>query len=362
MQISDNTTGMEAGISVATDKEGRDFCVVVVKGTFFIEENGALSLAEEQAPLIYADEHYGDPGETCIKYECDFAPFKPRADVLVNGHACSTTGNPVTETTVGITVGHIRKQVKVYGDRLWREGANGIRATAPQPFIKMPLTYDRAFGGSDNSHPKPKNQGAELRNPVGTGFFKNADPRNINNKPLPNLEDPDKLIRSWSDIPAPAGLGIVGRGWQPRISYAGTYDKTWLDDCFPFLPNDFDEQYFLSAPMDQQLPSIRGGETVQCINMTPQRVLAFTVPEIEFPVAYHFRDRTERQKPVLDTLLIEPDDRRVLMTWRTRIPLGRKLNALREIKIGREPAAPRTDSGKPHFKSIPDFMAWKNER
>ena len=28
-----NTTGMEAGLSVATDREGRDHCIVVIKGT-----------------------------------------------------------------------------------------------------------------------------------------------------------------------------------------------------------------------------------------------------------------------------------------------------------------------------------------
>jgi hypothetical protein len=31
MQITSNTTGMQAGITVAVDKEGRDFCVVIIK-------------------------------------------------------------------------------------------------------------------------------------------------------------------------------------------------------------------------------------------------------------------------------------------------------------------------------------------
>ena len=39
MQISKNTTSMEAGISVAVDKKGRDLCVVVIKGTFVIGNN-----------------------------------------------------------------------------------------------------------------------------------------------------------------------------------------------------------------------------------------------------------------------------------------------------------------------------------
>ncbi len=55
MQITTNTTGMKAGISVATNKEGYDFCVVVVKGTFSIEKDGSLILSDEQAPRNRSD-------------------------------------------------------------------------------------------------------------------------------------------------------------------------------------------------------------------------------------------------------------------------------------------------------------------
>ncbi len=362
MQISKNTTGMEAGICVSTNKEGYDFCVVVIKGTFSIEKDGSLVLSEEQAPLVYADEHYGDPGSTSIKYECDFAPYKPRTDILVNGHAYSETGKPISEMLVGLAVGQVKKVAKVFGNRVWKSGFTGFRASDPEPFIKIPLTFDRAFGGSDYSHQEQNKHGSELRNLVGAGYLKNSDSDNIDNTPLPNLENPSALIRSWSDRPSPMGFGTIGRGWQPRINYAGTYDKQWIDDRFPFLPNDFDEQYFLSAPQDQQLPTLTGGERVRCVNMTPQRELTMTVPTIEIPVAYYFRDRTEKVMPKLDTFLIEPDENRVLITWRCRISLGRKLNALREINVGHVPTAPtvqRTRNGKPHFKSIPEYALWK---
>jgi len=359
MQISANTTGMEAGISVSTNKEGYDFCVVVVKGTFSIEKNGNLILSDEQMPMVYADEHYGDPGSTPIKYECDFAPYKPRTDILVNGYAYSETGKPITETMVGLAVGKVRKTIKVFGNRVWQGGVIGFRASSPEPFIKIPLRYEKAFGGSDYSHQEQKNHGSELRNLAGVGFLKNSDLNNVENTPLPNLEDPSALIRSWSDKPSPVGFGIVGRGWQPRVKYAGTYDKKWLDDRFPFLPNDFDEQYFLSASQDQQLPSLVGGEMVRCLNMTPERLLTLTVPTLEVPVTYFFRDRTENVTPKLDTFLIEPDEGRVLITWRCRIVLGRKLNALREIKVGHIPTVSQSMKGKPHFASIADFIAWK---
>ena len=62
MQISSNTTLKQTGLTVATDKDGRDFCVIVIKGTFNIGTNGEAMLAEKQEALVYADIHYGDPG------------------------------------------------------------------------------------------------------------------------------------------------------------------------------------------------------------------------------------------------------------------------------------------------------------
>lgn len=40
----------------------------------------------------------------------------------------------------------------------------------------------------------------------------------------------------------------MGRSWQPRLRYAGTYDQHWMDERLPFLPEDFDLRYFQSAP------------------------------------------------------------------------------------------------------------------
>lgn len=145
MQISKNTTSMEAGISVSVDKKGRDLCVVVIKGTFTIGNNGKTYLAEKREPMVYADAHYGEPDKTSIKYECDFAPFKPWADIIVNGYAVSPTGRPVDKVTVVLEVGSLRKHINIIGDRHWERGIFGMRPSAPTPFVKMPLVFERAF-------------------------------------------------------------------------------------------------------------------------------------------------------------------------------------------------------------------------
>jgi hypothetical protein len=71
MQITSNTTGMQVGLTVATDKDAHNHCVVAVKGTFQTNARGEMTLAPEQRPLVSTDEHYGDPASTSVLYECD---------------------------------------------------------------------------------------------------------------------------------------------------------------------------------------------------------------------------------------------------------------------------------------------------
>ncbi|HAQ24498.1 MAG TPA: hypothetical protein DCQ80_00760 [Pseudomonas sp.] len=56
----------------------------------------------------------------------------------------------------------------------------------------------------------------------------------------------------------PAGFGIRGRAWAPRLQTAGTYDRQWLDARWPLLPRDFDFAYWNGAPEDQQIDSPHG--------------------------------------------------------------------------------------------------------
>lgn len=371
MQIDTNTSGMPAGLCVTADKDGRDHCIAVVKGTFAIDPDGGSRLAEEQEPLVYADVHFGDPEVTAVRYECDFAPNKPRTDILLNAVAHAPRGKPAERLTATFEIAGARKSVLVIGDRHFYRSAVGVGFTEPLPFLTMPITFDRAFGGRDESHPNPKNHGAEMRNLVGRGFWKGGEHKAFEGKPLPNVEDPHNLFRALGDAPPPVGFGVVGRGAQPRIAFAGTYDQRWLDDKFPFLPDDFDPRYFQSAPADQQVTALRGGEVLRCTNMTPEGLLETKVPVADVPFHFVFRDRKERVEGRMDTLLIEPDRRRLILTWRASVPLGRKLNALREVIVGRRalsPSVPATTDTpkdalppgvKPHFASIDEYVAWK---
>jgi hypothetical protein len=355
LQIATNTTPFLAELFVATDQHGARHCVVVVKGTFVVHADGSTAPADAQEPFVFADQHTGDPGSTSIVYECDFVAVKPRVDVVVNGAVIAPQGRQVTRLSVGLTGPGIAKRIEVVGDRLWIEGPRGVQPSEPAPFVRMPLLYERAFGGSDHSHESPSRQGTERRNPVGVGFHLNGARESILGKPLPNLERPGALVALPSDKPAPIGLGVIGRGWQPRIGFAGTYDDAWLADTFPFLPKDFNERYFQSAPEDQQLDALRGDEMFACINMSEAQRFTVLAPGFEVPVRFHFDDRTESSVARTDTLILEPEAARIIVVGRARVRLGRKLNALREIAVGRPK---RTVSpGKPRYRSLSELFA-----
>ena len=71
--------------------------------------------------------------------------------------------------------------------------------------------------------------------------------------PVSNTEEISDPVRDPGGRYRPMAFGPIGRGWPSRIRYAGTYDQNWIDNVFPFLPDDFDTRYFQCAPEDQQI-------------------------------------------------------------------------------------------------------------
>ena len=332
MQITSNTTPFLTESFLFTDKCGQKHCVVVLKATFDVDRDGNCQPGEEQIPFVYADEHYGDPGETSIRYESDFAPVKPLADVLVNAIATPPRAQAVTELMVRLDGPGFAKAALVTGDRVWKQGILSPKPSDPVPFTAIPLVWDRAFGGSDLSHKKVSRRGSEVRNLAGVGFHLNRN-NDVLGTSLPNIEQPNAQMRHWLDKPEPIGFGPVGRGWQPRIGFAGTYDKAWMDERMPFLPEDFDNRYFQSAPMDQQRPRLSPGDTFRCLNMCENGIFTASLPPIDARVRFLFENSTNCLDLKADTLILEPKEKRLILLGRTSVPLQRKFTSLREIKV-----------------------------
>jgi len=350
-----NATGMAAGYTLGMEPSGAERLVVAVKGTFTLPPRGEQpQLAEEQVPLTDADKFTGEPGLSAVTAECDWAPHKPRCDILLNGSAYAPGGKAAQRVQVGIKLGAWQKLFTVVGDRNWR-GGPVPRAGAPEPFEVMPISYDNAFGGVDNFHPDPGQHRTYLPNPVGRGYHRLLEPYLVDNTPMPNTEESNAPVTTPNGDYRPMSFGAIGRNFASRYPLAGTYDQNWQDNVFPFLPADFNPAYFQAAPEDQQVDKIVGGEPVILLNLTPDGRRDFPLSAVEMPVVF-FRRKGGRDemKAAIDTVIIEPDAQRFSLVWRASLPLKRNIFEVRQIVVGHMSRAwwRSIETGKVHCPSL----------
>jgi hypothetical protein len=194
-----------------------------------------------------------------------------------------------------------------------------------------------------------------MRNLVGVGFHLNGDKRTVVGTALPNIEKTEDRMQNWSDKPEPIGFGPVGRGWQPRISFAGTYNQQWMDETLPFVPEDFDDRYFQSAPLDQQLRDLSAGAMFRCQNMSEGSQFIARLPLLHVPVRFLFEDRIESMTVSPDTLILEPSFKRVILLGRTSVRLPRKFTVLREIQVGQRNRS--LFYAKPCYKNLAEAVS-----
>ena len=171
--------------------------MAIVSATFAAGAEGSLELAAEQVPVCFADEPLGEPGRSSIKNEADVALSKPKVDVVVTGAAYAPRGTATSEVMVRLRVANIDKTLRISGDR----GALGLGR--PKPFGRMPVVYERAFGGTTDAGD------VYLENPVGLGY-KGAKPLDpAIDTEAPNIDSPNNSPSGSGDHSTPAGFGVI---------------------------------------------------------------------------------------------------------------------------------------------------------
>lgn len=329
----DNETGFAATTLLLADEDGRPLVVPVVRATFSIEPGG-LRVASEQLPVFPAGQPNGKPGASSYRHEPEVAFFKPNTDLVLLGHAHAPTPR-ATSSLVTFQVGSLRKTVQVVGDRMWVRAGGGVAMTRPTPFEKIPLLWERAFGGWDRSNPDPARHCCERRNPTGVGF---AGPgaRPIDRSPLPNLEDPSDPVRMWGRPVTPVGFGFTSMDWEPRRALAGTFDSRWDSERNPLLPRDFDRRFMNGAAPGLVHPGrLQGGEPVSVTGASPDGAIVFRVPEMDAPLVIVARRGTAdvEVRMELDTLVVDADARRVHLTWRGHVRLRRDASEVSKVAV-----------------------------
>lgn len=307
--------------------------VIVIKASFDmnIAQQG-LSLCNDQQDVLFEEVYWGEPGKSSLRYEADIALQKLQTDIIVNATAYAEKGTARTLDT-GISIGALQKVVRVFGDRYWEKKGIGYGISHPQVFEKMPVIYENAYGGSKLDVDKGICVGDE-RNPVGKGYVDPAAKQPEQGQPLPNLENPVNLIRDWRDRPDPWGYGFIARHWAPRKTLTGTYDAQWSKGRSPLLPSDFDPHSYNSASQGLKAQHyFEGGEPVKLVNLSLSGPISFTLPYYRFNIESYVNNRRNQHQVVLDTILIEPDELRVYMTWRTSFQVHWNLAMIEWIKV-----------------------------
>lgn len=328
------------------DVNDQIFHVMVARLTYDMQradDQGLLLLAEAQTPLTESDRHYGAINRSSLIEESDYAPYKPRCDILfAHALAHTPTGKPAARWPIGVRIGAWQKRLAVTGPRLLERTRLGWKLGEPEPVTQVPIRYERAWGGTCQWPRDVPEDDAQLlvreeRNPIGCGF---ADKAWLKKSRVADVDGPqielfgqpfDEKAANAQRYPV-AGLGAIGRWWSPRAELAGTYDAAWKQTRWPRLPLDFDFGYWNCAPADQQIDYPAGGEQVVLIGLHEGGEVRFRLPRPILKLLLNLESGVPLFKPLpIDTLIFDMRALQLIVVQRalvsaaaevTRIELG----------------------------------------
>ena len=269
-------------------RDARSWVLTLVAKMTFALQPGEMRPSTQQERIHARDHHREEDPSRSLVSASDLSPFKPRADVLVIGHAFAPLGGRVRSLVARIACGSVDKAVAVYGDRNGERGARG----EPAAFSRMALTYERAAGGPGTA------------NPVG-----------IPEGRMPNLE-------AMRPDDAPVGFGPIAQGWpirQARLRQHATFSPDEpLDD-------GLDPEFFNVAPPDQRLASLRNDEQLTLDNLHVEHARLVTRLPGLVPIAYVERGQGAQEIEFrIDTLVVDTDRARASVTWRGQLALAHR--------------------------------------
>jgi hypothetical protein len=76
----------------------------------------------------------------------------------------------------------------------------------------------------------------------------------------------------------------------------------------------------LCSPVDQRArPRLHGGERVGLVNLTPEGALQLELPRVVFAATTRISKRTVEHGFELASVVIEPEQRRLIMSWHSAL-------------------------------------------
>ena len=352
---------------------GRGPCLAIIANRAYRIEPGrrASPLRDEIAVSLkptYAPSSNEGAGRRLVEEAHTTAVARPLTDVLVRGTARSLRG-PVPVVETGVRVGGARKAVRAVGDRRIAVTPTGLSFSSPEPFVEMPLLWDRGYGGRDQHAERllakqerhgrtgPQYDLAPLdpqllypRNGAGRGYALDLDRERLEGTLAPNLEDPtdpvtpDRLLSAttgdWIDRPVAACYEPIDLFTFPRAAFfilpafdppqrpvhelsVGAVLREDLEKKLN-LRNLTSPRMFNAAPAGLAVCRLEGAERVSLWNMhAKHEVLELDLPDDRPRLLIEPPGVTARElAPLLQNVLIEPDQDRVTLTWTGVLPVA----------------------------------------
>jgi hypothetical protein len=228
---------------------------------------------------------------------------------------------------VGLQVRDRLLPLRVHGPRFFVNGLLGVTIGPAAKFRKMPLVYEKAYGGATADYSV-----VEDRNPAGVGVHKR--PGDLVDRPAPQIEHPLRPHISAKDKHAPAGFCAIMSHWSPRRELAGTCDAVWQATRMPLMPRDFDVRHNNVAHPSLlfETPLVEG-DVVSVTGMSVD-LLRFELPRM--PVVFRALSDVSGLRSVpatMDTVVVEPSRRTFDVVARAVFPIGRGKDVLRELRV-----------------------------
>lgn len=321
-----NQTRVVADVRVATlEGTKHRYGLLVAKATFLVDTDGSTRI-DDQAPVPLFDED--EPTELGVMPRDDVPRRDPAFEVIVLGQAY---GVGHAQMLVELAVGHHRQSVLVSGDRYWVSASGGGQHSAPKPFETMPMTWERAFGGSaecwidgesviDLEHPMNKYgrgfDAAKLAVDVGKAFdspggYPRLHPDYV--RWLPNLEHPNTPIRRWSDEPRPycwATLPTdIGAHMQRAHDFMAQHKRGLSQqDMLTMVYQRAHPDWIIELPPIDTVVALSG--------MTSGPRFAFRIPRLRVLADYELGERTGTRELVPQMLMLLPEQSRFYIVYR----------------------------------------------
>lgn len=302
-------------------------------------ERGVWSLVPDpdQGDLFDEDIFYDDDAQ--IRYPSDYVPYKPNADIIINGVARASTPQQTWVCNVSLLSPTnqllLDKSLRVWGERFWNAQAiTGFWRldSEAKPTTKVSIRYEFAYGGEiEITNGENKTLLArEERNPIGCGILHKK--QTLKSTRAPQIEALDDPIQKPYHPYTPQGFGAINRTWEQRFSLSGTYDDDWLEHVHPLLPRDFDEHFYQCAHPDMVVQGyIPKSSKIQLTNLLQgDPIQSISLPSIDLFVRFSMNSSTVDAQMNIDTLLLdiesdENSDHRVYITWRYRYPIDEEI-------------------------------------